>query len=444
MTAFATCPSVRGSVAAIAQPATDAAVGGATLFVLRVVALGLAVGSGILLARLLGTAGFGRYEAAMGWAGVLGVGAGLGADKLVVRETAIARHTGDAAQARAVLRMALVVVGLASAAVAAMAWLVSRSPFAPSGLGIVGLGVVPVLALLRVLQAWLQGLGRVVRSQVPELLVLPLVLLVAVAGLAVVGRDLDADAALWCQVAAGLAALGWVLGSVWRASGARGGRSAGVGARRWCLALLPMTAIAGLHVAHARANVVLLDLLSSPEQVGLFGSANRAAGLVTIGLVAANAALAPAIAALHAGGRGEALAAAAIRSARWASLIGAPVAGVCTFGSAAVLGVFGPGFAGAQAALVVLATAQLVNVLVGPVGVILMMTGHARDALNGVALGATVNIGLDLLLIPTYGATGAAIAAGVGIVIWNLWLWWTVRRRLRVVVGAWMPIAGPA
>lgn len=412
--------------------------GGTGVLALRVVALGLAVGSGVLLARLLGPADFGRFEAAMAWAGVLGVGAGLGAEKLVVRDTAVARQAGDPARIRAVLRTALVVVGLASLLVATAACVASRSAAAPAGLTIVALGVVPVLTVLRVLQAWLQGLGRVVRAQVPELLVLPLVLLVVVAGAAITADGFDAGAALWCQVVAGVAALVWAIGSVCRTRVPGGGRTVGPGAGRWLLALLPMAAIAGLHVAHARANVVLLDLLATPEQVGLFGGANRAAGLVTIGLVAANAALAPAVAALHADGRAEALAAAAVRCARWASAIGAPIAALCTFGSGAVLGVFGPGFSDAQAALVVLATAQLVNVVVGPVGLVLMMTGHARDALRGLAIGAAVNIGLDLVLIPTHGATGAAIAAALGVMTWNLWLWCAVRSRLHVDVGAWV------
>ena len=70
--------------------------------------------------------------------------------------------------------------------------------------------------------------------------------------------------------------------------------------------------------------------------------------------------------------------------------------------------------------LVVLATSHLINIGVGPVGYMLIMTGRpGLSLLNGWISGIT-NILLNLWLIPLYGMLGAAIATGMTIVLLNI------------------------
>lgn len=60
------------------------------------------------------------------------------------------------------------------------------------------------------------------------------------------------------------------------------------------------------------------------------------------------------------------------------------------------------------------------------------MTGHQRDAAFGIATGAILNIVLGLVLIPLAGALGAALAAAISIVTWNLLLAVAALRRLGI------------
>lgn len=410
---------------------------GAGVLALRVVALGLSVGTGVLLARLLGPSGFGVYETAMAWAGVLGVAAGLGAEKLVVREVAAAREVGDWSRVRGVVRAAVLGTAGTAALVAVTAWIASATAgdHVPTGFVLVAVGIVPIVAWTRIGQASLQGIGAVVRGQIPELIVAPLVLCGSLVGCVLLMDEgaLDARTALVCQLAAVAAGLAWVAVS-WRQ--ARGAPLRETAPRyellRWARAVVPLCGITALLVVHARANVVLLDVLSSSEQVGLFGSANRAAALLTIGLVAANAVLAPTVAGLHASGRRGELQSAAVRCTRWAFAVALPIAALFVFGGDLVLSLFGSGFVAAHDALVVLSLAQLLNVAMGSVGLILMMAGHARDTFVGLLAGALVNLSLDFALIPSHGALGAAIATGAGVVVWNVCLTIALRRRLGV------------
>lgn len=92
-----------------------------------------------------------------------------------------------------------------------------------------------------------------------------------------------------------------------------------------------------------------------------------------------------------------------------------------------VLAVFAPGFLGlfgaeyvtGAAALVVLCGAMLVNSGVGIVQTLLLMSGHSGRHLGVTALGAALNVGLCLVLIPRYGALGAALAWAVAITAEN-------------------------
>jgi O-antigen/teichoic acid export membrane protein len=63
--------------------------------------------------------------------------------------------------------------------------------------------------------------------------------------------------------------------------------------------------------------------------------------------------------------------------------------------------------------------AQLVNVGVGSVGFLLSMTNYHNVVLANSILIVAINAGLDLLLIPRFGAVGAAVASGTSIVVSN-------------------------
>ena len=66
----------------------------------------------------------------------------------------------------------------------------------------------------------------------------------------------------------------------------------------------------------------------------------------------------------------------------------------------------------------------------GSVGQVLNMTGHEKDSAIGMAIGAIANVCLNFLLIPRWGASGAAVATGVSVAIWNIVLAAFVYRRL--------------
>ena len=72
----------------------------------------------------------------------------------------------------------------------------------------------------------------------------------------------------------------------------------------------------------------------------------------------------------------------------------------------------------------------------GPVATLLVMTGHERNAVVGIAVGAVLNIVIAVALIPSLDTAGAALAAAIGIAVSNVILVVISKRRLAIVPTA--------
>jgi O-antigen/teichoic acid export membrane protein len=97
-----------------------------------------------------------------------------------------------------------------------------------------------------------------------------------------------------------------------------------------------------------------------------------------------------------------------------------------------VLRAFGDGFRAASPVLQILAAMQVFNVLTGPVGVLMSMTGRQRQLAVLLAGGRVIHLVLCVALIPTYGAVGAAWSAFIAHGAWNLVGVFLVRAQLKI------------
>lgn len=98
-----------------------------------------------------------------------------------------------------------------------------------------------------------------------------------------------------------------------------------------------------------------------------------------------------------------------------------------------LLGLFGPDFVAGATALRILALGQLVNILAGPVGTVMLMMGEERTSFI-VSLVALVALGvLCVTLIPAYGLVGAALTTSLIIVLRTVVTWALVRRKLKTM-----------
>ena len=84
--------------------------------------------------------------------------------------------------------------------------------------------------------------------------------------------------------------------------------------------------------------------------------------------------------------------------------------------------IFGAEFVSAYTALIILCLGHLVNVSMGSVAIILDMVGLESYTARGVMIAASISVLLNVILIPFWGAVGAAIATTTCLIIWNVLL----------------------
>lgn len=85
--------------------------------------------------------------------------------------------------------------------------------------------------------------------------------------------------------------------------------------------------------------------------------------------------------------------------------------------AAVLLGVFGPDFVEAQAALVFLSAGMLLSCLGGPCDSVILMSGRSRQSLINSAAALAVNIVGNLILVPEYGIAAAGAVWAVTLVV---------------------------
>jgi O-antigen/teichoic acid export membrane protein len=114
----------------------------------------------------------------------------------------------------------------------------------------------------------------------------------------------------------------------------------------------------------------------------------------------------------------------------WSMLAAWPIYLVTAGFAVPLMLVFGEGYSVASDVLVILSLTMLLATACGSVDSVLLMAGRSWLSLGNSTIALTVNIGLNVVLIPLDGIRGAAIAWSVAIVVRNLLPLLQVRRHL--------------
>ncbi len=398
-------------------------------FSLKVTAAALAFLINISLARLLGAVGYGAYAYAIAWVRLLVVPAVLGLDKLLVREVAACHARSIWGLMRGLLRradQAVLIASIGFALLGAFLGFALAERLTPQMLTTlwIALLIIPLLAFTRLKQAALQGLQKVVRGLLPEMLVQPLLFLVLIGVVFLVaGERLSPPlAAGMYALTAGLALLvgGRLLANALPKAVKEATPSYDM--RAWSRSAVPLLFVSGMYILGIKISTIMLGSMSGAKAAGIYTVADQGAALIMYVLFAVSAPLAPTVASLFALRDMERLQRVVTKSARVIFLISLPIALVLIVFGHWFLLVFGEDFTRGHVALTLLCVAQLTTAAVGPVGLLLTMTGHERDAAKGVAIGALLNVVLNALLIPKWSLEGAAVATAVSTATWNLLL----------------------
>ncbi|MFN0040743.1 MAG: lipopolysaccharide biosynthesis protein [Burkholderiales bacterium] len=373
-----------------------------------------------VLARLLAPEDLGAYFLLVSAASVGAMMSQLGMQVALVRLVSEALAQGNGARARGYIRSALCVVAVAATGLGVlMAW---------SG-GEMALRIFHSAALAEI--AWLGGAwlaGLAVTNLVAEafrglhdyrvagvlsgagsnlLMLATLGLIVPIwdrAGLLLV-TGLGAAAVILSAVA-GLVML--------RRRTSHFGPADTVSVRQMLAVSLPLLVTSLAIFVSTHADLWILGMYRSPDEVGIYGAAVRLVQLVLMPMLMMNAILAPAISEQFSQGhrvRLERL----LRGS--AALAGLPALGaliVIGLAASPLLGwIYGDAYRSGATALLWVSAGQVANVLCGSAAVVLMMTGHQRAAMVISVLTGAGLIAGGMLTVDRYGMNGVAAVTGL-------------------------------
>jgi O-antigen/teichoic acid export membrane protein len=179
-----------------------------------------------------------------------------------------------------------------------------------------------------------------------------------------------------------------------------------------------------------QADKILIGFYLGAREVGIYAVANALVAFVPILLQSVNQIFSPSIADLYARGQQELLGRIFQALTKWILGLTIPLAAVMIFFSPSLMRIFGHDFELGWPILIIGTIGQLVNCGVGSVGYLLLMSGNQRSLIKIQAVMAGLMVVLNLILIPRWGITGAAIGAAMTNVVGNLWYLGEVRRRL--------------
>lgn len=433
-------PVTRLLTSARASPIGAAFLRGAgSTFALRITGQGATFLLMVVLARSMGVAAYGEFLYAFAWLNTLVVVPRAGFDSALVRYVAEYRATEAWGLLRGVLRhserfvLACSVI-VAAAACAATLALRHRLPGSLLTTFMIAWLTLPILAVTALQQASLRGLMFVARSQVPEVLLRPVLLATgAVAAQALLGRRLEAPTLMVLNLLAFSCCL--LLGAYWvRRLLPLPARTAApeVQARLWIRVALPLLAVSAFHLLLGQTDTLLVGALLSPAEAGIYRTSASVAQLLLLGPAAAGAVAAPMISGYYAQRQTENIQ----RMLRIASGVllafALPLSAVLILGGRFVLSLFGAEFTAGYPVLVLLTCGYLVNTACGPAGFMMTMTGGERVVARVLGICAVVNVLLNLALIPRLGSIGAALASSLSMAAWNLALVYFIRRDIGV------------
>ena len=410
--------------------------GSAVFLAIYVVGSGISFGVHLFAARSLGATSYGYFVYATTWMAILLLGCNIGLKPTMIRFAAAYKARRQWGLLRGLLRSATAWTISASAAVATASgiaiWILRPHPDELRETLLLIALAMPFMALSDVWSSAVRGLGSVATSQLPASIVqhtlLGIALIIIFRASGTEGGAVSAAGSFLLATIGTFGAAGLFLR--WQLPSEVGASSSNRHRREWISVAGGNALISLFQAARAPLVVVISGAYVDPEHIAFYVAGQRLANVASLALFGISGFASPLISqyfALADRPRLQRLAHLAARGALGSSMLIALV--LILFGHQ-LLRLFGEGFETAYVPLLVLLVGELVAAAAGPVGFFLSMTGRQMNATRIEGAVSVVAIGLALLLIPSYGILGSAIAVATCSCLRNIAMFIAVRRHL--------------
>lgn len=397
-------------------------------FFIQVSSVAILFFTNLLLARIMSTTEYGIYSFAFSFASLVSVVATCGFTMLLVREVASYKTTSGWNYVKGLLLISQRSVWVFSLLAACICFsvffffpgVIDQEEYAT--MVAITMFSIPMFSIILVNQSVLNGMHEIPLSQVAEKFVRPFVLLVIVLFYwYLFGMQLKLDALVFINLFSFAIALLLTYYFLYRRLFPKIRDVEPVNEKlAWKNSLVYFMLLMGVSMINTRIDIVMLGFMSNAKDVAVYNVSVKLSEFIAFAFYVVGFSLNPAITRLYKENNMQKLQHVVTKSIRIVFLAALPLTLLFVFAGDKVLQYWGDDYKEGYAALVILSINQLINVITGPVGGILVMTGHEKKVFICSAATATLNIILVSILVPLYGVEGAAIAAATSLIIWNI------------------------
>lgn len=167
-------------------------------------------------------------------------------------------------------------------------------------------------------------------------------------------------------------------------------------------------------------DTLVIGFFVGTAEVAKYTAASRVIMIFALALVTVNAVITPLISRFYVNGGIKELKAMINKSSIIFTVSGLTTAVVVIFFGGQILILFGSEYAQSYDLLLILLVGQFVNLLAGPVGPLLAMTGREKELKTIVWEALIINIILSVILAFYWGAMGVAVSTTLALVYWNV------------------------
>jgi O-antigen/teichoic acid export membrane protein len=406
------------------------------LFILQCVSLVLAFLVNYFLVKATSLEVYGTYVYIFNLLNIVAAFSILGTDTLLIRKIAVYKTKNDDARIKGVIHFSMCSVLVGSLIAAVIFRLLNHQSESTSfSISVPLLAVVycVITGATTVFIAALQGFRKILLSQLADKLLRPLLFISVVTYVFYQNRMLNLDELVWLNltVIAGLAFLNYIFfyRHVYHATKPK---KAVYEFGAWAKLASSILAINLLFALNSKVDILLLGKLYNKSEVGVYNIAIRISELIGFVLSVINIVIAPSISELYTRGERAQLQTLITRSAMLVLIATVPIFLFIILCRKYLLLFFGAQFLDGQTALWILCVGQFINVLFGSVGTLLLMSGNQKYSIISLVASVILNVLVNIFLTPHYGIIGTAIATAISICVWNMVMYFFVRKRLNI------------
>lgn len=390
---------------------------GSISFLMNVAGIGIALLTQVVLARELGAASYGYYSYVMTVITFLVFPAKLGFDTSIVRYLASYQAKGAWGEVKGLLRRAnqlslSVSLFIMLAGSTIIYWWFPKMQNELYFTFIAGMLVIPFMSLTTLRQSTLLALKEVTYAQLPEKVMRPLlsIALLYAYNYAFPVHAGAGEAMLFFAASMLVSYLfgAWVLYR--KLVPFTKSVKAQYHTKQWTSVSVSLMINAGMYLILGQLSVVMIGIIHGTYESGIFSAAIRIATMVSFAITSINMIAAPLISEQYSKQDLKKLQHICTLSARSGFAFAIVIFAVLLFGSEQILGLFGQEFKAGSLALIVLSISHLAHAFCGQCGTVMNMTGQQKTSTKILIVSTIMNIVLNLILIPSLGMVGAAVA----------------------------------